>query len=783
MNRLTDSASLYLQQHAKNPVDWHPWGPEAIARAKKENKPIFLSIGYSTCYWCHVMEREIFENEEIAEIMNENFINIKVDREERPDIDDIYMMARNIITREGGWPNNLFLTTDLKPFYGGGTFAIDSRYGKPGFAEILDMMKQSWDLKKKDIEEAADGITKRVQYFMTVATSGSKKVGEEIIGILAKHLTAVHDPISGGFFQAPKFPQESYLLFLLDYYRVTSDRKILNIITTTLDKMAAGGIYDHVGGGFHRYSVDREWHVPHFEKMLYNQAMLAQVYTEAFEITNNPYYEYVARSTLDFVTREMTGNRGQFFSAIDAETDAVEGEYYVWDKDFLKELLTEGAYNFLMENFSLADLPHFQGHKHPDGQVLHANRPIDQMAAEKGQTYDDFQNQLDKVLNKLLLVRDERHRPLLDDKVIASWNGMMITAFARAGMVFDDVGYTHMAERAASFMLQNMVDDDDNLYRIWRNGTHSVEGFLEDYVFLVQGMLALARTTGNKEWIGKAITTINKADDLFHDIEKSGTIKGGFFFSPNAEDLIVKIKTADDSAIPSANGVMINILADMDELTKGTEWEHEVWKQRARDTLQAFSAQIINSPERYVSSIHGLLKLANKEKVKQGRAGQQVEPRGETVAIKRVEGLENKTVSSSNYVKVTVNWDKKKARPGEETILNVNMKIARDWHINTNPTQLSFMIPTSVDVRGSEVDVISVEYPRATESIMLNTGDTLGVYSDEVNIPVTIALKKWIKPGEFIILSVLVSFQVCSSGVCLRPSEQLIEMSLIVAGK
>lgn len=775
MNRLANSASLYLRQHAHNPVEWYPWGKEAIARAKKEDKPIFLSIGYSTCYWCHVMEREIFENEEIAPLMNKDFINIKVDREERPDLDEIYMSARQIITQQGGWPNNLFLTPDLKPFYAGGTFAADERYGQPGFPQILEMVKQSWQLKRDDVEEAADNITRRMGAILSRPSASGTKINFEIIENLAQHLGAVHDPVNGGFFQAPKFPQETYLLFLIDYYRITKDQKALDIVARSLDMMAAGGIFDHVGGGFHRYSTDAKWQVPHFEKMLYNQALLAQVYVAAYEVTGKPYYEYIARSTLDFVAEKMTGRGGQFFSAFDAENEGVEGAYYVWSEEELKDILSDGAFNFLSEVYGLAELPHFSGHRHPDGKVLYAKKPLDDMATERGKTYDDLQAQLNKVLGKLLSVRNEREEPALDTKVIASWNGMMIKAFAEASAVFGESRYLTLAENAANFIISNMVAGDNTVSRIWSDGKLSVDGFLEDYVFLTEGLLAIARTSGDKQWIGKAIDIINRADDFYYDKGQ-----GGFFFTRGAKDLIIRLKAADDSAIPSANAVMAHALVDMNELTQGTKWEHGVWLDRANETVDYFANSIKTSPVHYVHMLHALLRM------KQGLSMPELTttyaaPIGEFKGTSQ--GQKESKLSSANYVRIETKWDDDKLLPGKDSILNVTLKIAEGWHINPNPAPRGFLIPTSMDIRSELVEFIRADYPNPSQTIITGSGETLEVFSDEVKIPVTVQLKKWVKPGDFVDLNLMVTFQACNSSTCLEPTNQLISMSLIASGK
>ncbi|NDF13147.1 MAG: thioredoxin domain-containing protein, partial [Proteobacteria bacterium] len=500
-NKLNQSASPYLLQHAHNPVDWHPWGPEALALAKRENKPIFLSIGYSTCYWCHVMEREIFANPTMAALMNQHFINIKVDREERPDLDEIYMAARQLLTGEGGWPNNVFLTPNLEPFFAGGTFSADARYGRMSFPELVQSITQGWMHKREDVFTMSATVMERLNEVLTPNEKGRPPaIGYDRVSYLIQHWIRMHDKRNGGFYSAPKFPNETNLLFLMDVYRLRKDVEVLGVISRTLDTMAAGGIFDHVGGGFHRYAVDAEWKVPHFEKMLYNQALLSLVYAEAAELTGKSYYEYIARSTLDFVLNEMTSAEGAFYSAFDAENDAVEGAYYVWDELTIRKLLSEGAARIFFETFDLAELPHFPGHKHPEGKVLYAKKPIDIAARERDLAFDEFQTQLDKIMGKLLLVREGREVPMLDTKIIAAWNGMMIHSFAQVGMLLEEPRYITAAQKAAEFILNKMTTRNFTIGRIY-NTAVQIGGFLEDYAWVVAGLLSVYQATDKKIWL------------------------------------------------------------------------------------------------------------------------------------------------------------------------------------------------------------------------------------------------------------------------------------------
>jgi uncharacterized protein YyaL (SSP411 family) len=457
-NALVHSASPYLRQHAHNPVFWYPWGEEAIARARTENKPILLSIGYSTCYWCHVMEREVFMNVSIAAQMNEHFINVKVDREEHPELDEIYMVARQMMTREGGWPNNIFLTPDLKPFFAGGTFPPADMPGRSGFPRLLEWLHHAWTTQNAELQKAAEEITQAITgYLNYVPKETAAPNVAELAGKLFTSLKQHHDASAGGFFQAPKFPHENYLGFLVAYHELTGDKEALDILTLSLRKMAAGGIYDQVGCGFHRYAVDKEWYVPHFEKMLYNQSQLARVYTDAARLTSNPWLADIAKSILDFVMGPLTDGGGAFYAAIDAETDGVEGAYYAWSAEELEKLLKPEEARFLMDFFALADIPKFPGHKHADGQALIARKPLDEAAREKNMPYIQVAAMVGYVMNKLLNARNLRKAPGLDNKIIVGWNGLMIDAFAHAAKVFDKPHYAIAARRAADLLLENFI--------------------------------------------------------------------------------------------------------------------------------------------------------------------------------------------------------------------------------------------------------------------------------------------------------------------------------------
>jgi len=599
-NRLVHSSSPYLRQHANNPVDWYPWGEEAINLAKKLNKPIFLSVGYSTCYWCHVMERDVFENESIAMLMNEWFVNIKVDREERPDIDEIYMKARQLITREAGWPNNMFLTPDLDPFFGGGTFASDNRYGTVPFTEILQWIDNSWKNDNAKVLESASQVTMAVRTLMehydppVERIEDPMKPAEKLFHYLCEH----YDDREGGFYQAPKFPHEGYYQFLFEYHRKTGNKEALEMASLSLKKIAAGGIHDQIGGGFHRYAVDRYWRVPHFEKMLYNQALMVDAYTDSYELTGKAYHKDIAADLIRFVLHRMRDEGGAFYSALDAETDGIEGAYYAWEESELQALLSEEEFVLFQKCYALAEVPTFPGHHALKGKVIHARDHLIQLANDKNIPYEELHAKLKPIHAKLLAARDKRKLPHLDKKIIASWNGLMIEALAKAGKVFGEKSYIEAAAKAASFILEKMHLPDGRLSRIWGYGEALEHAYLEDYSFLIAGLLSLHQATGEKRWLEQAIALEDTAEKMFHD-----DAHGGYFYTDGDEHLIARIKTAHDSAIPSCTGVMLQNLDILYALTKDASY-----KAIADKLALTYWNSMNDHPADYVAMIQGMIR-------------------------------------------------------------------------------------------------------------------------------------------------------------------------------
>jgi len=517
-NRLAYEKSPYLLQHANNPVDWYPWGEEAFAKAKKEDKPIFLSIGYSTCHWCHVMEHESFENPEIARILNEHFVSIKVDREERPDIDNIYMQAVMMLTGSGGWPMSLFLTFEKMPFVGGTYFPPESKWGQPGFKDILSSINDLWKSDRKKALATGQAITETLEARSTREANSTMPLDEETLHAAYNYFQQNFDPQYGGFGQSPKFPSSHNLSFLLGYWKRTGEAAALAMVEKTLQDMARGGMYDHLGGGFHRYSTDQYWHVPHFEKMLYDQAILAKTYLEAFQVTGNQVYAKTAREIFDYVLRDMCDTEGGFYSAEDADSlpptgqgtnssrsgqahEKKEGAFYVWGYDEIKIILNEEEAEIL--NFFYGVLAHGNVRQDPhdefgDNNILYIAKDLKKTAHQFQKETSDIQKILNKAREKLFLVRSKRPRPYLDDKILVDWNGLMISSLAFGSRVLNEPRYAQAAEKSTQFILTQLVRDDGRLLHRYRDGEAAILGTIEDYAFFIHGLIDLYRIPGHQ---------------------------------------------------------------------------------------------------------------------------------------------------------------------------------------------------------------------------------------------------------------------------------------------
>ena len=610
-NRLAQEKSPYLLQHANNPVDWYPWGEEAFAKAQRENKPIFLSIGYSTCHWCHVMAHESFENEEVAAIMNREFVNIKVDREERPDVDRAYMTFVQATTGGGGWPMSAWLTPDLKPFVGGTYFPPEDRYGQPAFKTVLERIATAWKENHDRIAEQGGKVVAALRESQS-APAAEEKIDAAILDAGYRQLDRSYDPKEGGFGNAPKFPRPVTLNFLTRFYardpKGEANKDALEMTLFTLRKMAAGGMHDHIGGGFHRYSVDRCWHVPHFEKMLYDQAQLAVTYLDAFQITRDQQYETTARDILDYVARDMTSKEGGFFSAEDADSpvtagagrghaETKEGAFYVWTKKEIDAALRDAAEIF---DFHYGIQQHGNAPEGSDPQdefrgqnILIERHTIAETAKHFQKTEQEIEKLLAQSREKLFAIRSGRPRPHLDDKIIAAWNGLMISAYARGAQVLDPATagrYLEIATRAAKFIQANLYDPSRKiLYRSYRGSRSGIEGFADDYAFVIQGLLDLYQASFDVGWLKFAVRLQETQDRLFLD-EKNG---GYFSTSGKDESVFLRMKDDNDGAEPAASSVTaLNLLrlAQLgdDPVAGGAE--------RAKKTIDAFATTLSHFP-------------------------------------------------------------------------------------------------------------------------------------------------------------------------------------------
>jgi uncharacterized protein YyaL (SSP411 family)/aryl-alcohol dehydrogenase-like predicted oxidoreductase len=587
-NRLIHATSPYLLQHAHNPVDWYPWGDEALQRARSEDKPILLSIGYSSCHWCHVMERESFEDERVADLMNRHFVCIKVDREERPDLDDVYMAATVAMNHgQGGWPMTVFLTPDQEPFFAGTYFPPTDRYGRPGFTTLLDRIAELWRTDRKALTERAAEAVRYLRLNAGTAPGGS--LGEAQLRAALEQLDQDFDPRWGGFGGAPKFPPSGSLSLLLRCHRRFADGRALEMVTKTLDAMARGGMYDQVGGGFHRYSVDERWLVPHFEKMLYDNAQLTRVYLEGYQATRELSYHRVASEVLDYVLREMTGEGGGFFSATDADSEGEEGRFFVWDPDQVRAAVgdEEDARRFCAY-YDITDRGNWEGRSIPN-----TPQPLSEVAARLALAPEELERSLATARAKVYRARLARVAPALDDKVLAAWNGLMIGALAEGARVLGDPRYLHAAERAADFILVNMRAADGRLLRTWREGRAHTPAFLEDYAYLADALIDVYEAGAPARYLREAAALLERVEQDFAD-------DGGGFFTTarDHEALIVRHREGHDGATPSANAVAARALARL-----SSHLDRAPWRESAERALRAYGKAISRQPRAFTTSL------------------------------------------------------------------------------------------------------------------------------------------------------------------------------------
>ena len=590
-NHLINEKSPYLIQHAHNPVDWHPWSDETFAQAKMKNKPIFLSIGYATCHWCHVMEKESFEDEEAAGYLNDTFVCIKVDREERPDIDAVYMAACQMLTGSGGWPLSIFMTPEKKPFFAATYLPKNSRAGRAGLIDICRQVKKLWTADKEKIENSAVGIA--VQLGRAFAFAAADEPDTSLLDQAYQKIKSGFDPQHGGFDPAPKFPTPHRLLFLLRCYHRSGDSNALEMVTKTLTAMRLGGIWDHVGFGFHRYSTDARWLLPHFEKMLYDQALIATAYLEAYQITKDPLFAATADEIFTYVLRDMTAEEGAFYSAEDADSEGEEGKFYVWATEEFRCVLgdeTAKRWETILRLSPEGNFTDEATRQKTGANILHLTAPLKKWAENFNLPEDRLEKDWVNIRDQLFRVREKRVHPLKDDKILTDWNGLMIAALALGARILNKSEYENAARKAAGFILTKMRDDSGRLYHRFRDGELAVEAHAGDYAFLIHGLLSLYQTTYDLTFAEEAKMLQEKMIESFWDEEN-----GGFYSTPNGTvELPVRPKELYDGAIPSANSVALLNLVFLSRLTGDPQWEN-----RAQAQIRAFAGTLKSQPQAF----------------------------------------------------------------------------------------------------------------------------------------------------------------------------------------
>ena len=597
-NNLINEKSPYLLQHAHNPVDWHAWSDDTFELARQQNKPVFLSIGYATCHWCHVMEKESFEDETAARHLNDTFICIKVDREERPDIDAVYMAVCQMLTGSGGWPLNLFLTPDKKPFFAATYIPKNNRHGQAGLIELCEQVKKLWHSQMDKVENSASSIAAGLDRAFSYASA--EEPGESLLDHAYEATWQNFDSKHGGFEGAPKFPTPHRLLFLLRCYHRSGEAKALSMVEKTLTAMRLGGIWDHVGFGFHRYATDTHWLLPHFEKMLYDQALIAQTYLETYQVTQNPFYAQTAEEIFTYVLRDMTSPEGAFYSAEDADSEGEEGKFYVWHIEAFQKVLNAEDATKWGRIFNLQPDGNFEDEatrQKTGANILHLDRPLTEWARELNLASEALDEQWDQIRQKLYAAREKRIHPLKDDKILVDWNGLMIAALSQGARVLDKPEYAAAAEKSAQFILTRMQADDDRLFHRFREGELAVEAQAADYAFLIHGLLNLYQATFNLSYAEKAAALQEKMLADFWDPDK-----GGFYSTANeGEALPVRPKELYDGAMPSANSVSLLNLLWLSRLTGDPQWD-----TKAQEQMRAFSGTVKAQPTAFTYFLLGV---------------------------------------------------------------------------------------------------------------------------------------------------------------------------------
>lgn len=732
-NRLAGALSPYLQQHADDPVDWYPWGEEALEKARREDRPIFLSVGYSACYWCYLMERLVFSDPEIAALMNAWFVNVKVDREERPDLDRIYLIATQLLTGHGGWPNSVFLTPELKPFFAGTYFPPRDEDGLPGFPRVLRTVHEAWKVRRAEVLKTAAQVAAAVRE-LEVGQSAPSLLPDTIL--VNRALAAIqgrYDAEHGGFGEPPKFPPCAELEFLLAAPERNRDPRVMEIVRHTLKVMARGGIYDQVGGGFYRYATDADWRWPHFEKMLYTQAQLAHLYLQAYQLTGEEEWRQIAEETFAFVQRELTAAEGGFWAALSAQSHGQEGAYYRWNREELRVALGREIEAFF-QLYALEPGPA------DAGGVLYLVASPAEKAAELGIEAQVFGQQREAWRSRLLRFRQERPSPLVDDKVIAAWNGLMIAAYTYGYEILGREEYRQAASRAARFALARMIAPDGGLRRFFREGKAWGQGYLEDYAFSIWGFLSLYRATGEASWRQAAESLVEQMCSRFWDDQG-----GGFFFAEASDELMVRGKSGQDGVLPTANAVAVHCLLDLAAWTGRKEY----WEM-ARKTLCAFGSMMRAQPGSFVY----LITAAERYLRDIGVDGQNLPAMPEPPVQGWIE------VSTVRPV------------PGQRLLAIAHLEIGEGWHLNPWLVAGIGLVPAILTVDAElPIEVIGAIYPEAVPLRGAEIEKAQKGYQGHIEMRVELRLPTEAKAGTEGNLHLRLRYQACDGRHCLPPAE------------
>jgi len=783
-NHLIEETSPYLLQHAHNPVDWYPWGDAAFEKAKREDKPIFLSVGYSTCYWCHVMEKESFEDPEVAEIMNENYISIKVDREERPDVDEQYMLATQLVTGRGGWPNSVWLTPEGKPWMAGTYFP------KPQFKQALRQMAGYWENQRKDVEAQAAQLASHISQIGDLTGQGKRKPSMELVSNAIQQLNKQYDETYAGFGSAPKFPPHGTLRLFLAWSQVREDTSsLLKSVTRTLDAMWLGGIHDHIGGGFHRYSTDAKWLLPHFEKMLYDNAQLLRIYAEAAAVTGKPLYEDAVADIHEWVRREMTHPDGGFYSAIDSGEVGEEGAFYLWKEEELQSVLGEADAALFSEIYGFEKEGNFREEstgKKTGENIPHLMKPISEIAKERGMEPGTLHDQLAALSNRLMKARRKRPYPHKDDKILTSWNGLMIEALAYAGAKLGEPEYTKAAARAADFILQNMWTGT-GLLRSYREGRAHQEAFLDDHAYFAAGLLELHAATGKEHWLDAARKLGNTLLAEFQDRES-----GGFFLTPHDSDtLLARSKALTGGGnLPSANGIAARVLMELSERTGDPRYA-----EAAASTLATLAGI---ASERPFSQEHVLLSILHQEHPEQfiggskytaqssrgvgNSKGNDHAARGKPEKDQDI-GNGNQVTERSEPVTFRLSSSKERYSPGDIINLSLNLEIDSGWHLYGDNPEIDFLVPVKVEpfplprITPGEVKAPA---PREKHDPFLD--QVVRTYEGTARFAIPFEIKDDAAPGPAVV-ALKVRTQACDAERCLPPEETILRLPLKIAAK